>query len=344
MRVVKVWFLVSSAKPAPECALGTVTEKAANFIQQSAQAAAKEKASSSRGSDQLTLQKHRWVPVTLVNRQEVSQDTRTYTFAIPKDKQLLGLGACQHVQIGFHLRDRMLIRSYTPTRPLLPPQKAQSKGHAKTDGSVDARDKGGQHRSVEDGNRTFDLTVKTYFPDDSQPGGAMSNILDCMRIGEEVEIRGPTGDIVYNGGGDFVIEGEERYFRRISLVLGGSGITPGYSLIARIMLDASDKTTVRVVDANKSESDILLREELDGFEKHSKGQLKVTHVLSHPSDKWKGEKGHVDGNIIENSLFEPADDAVTFLCGPPAMIQKAALPALKGTYQSAFYTTRHEHN
>jgi nitrate reductase (NAD(P)H) len=209
--------------------------------------------------------------------------------------------------------DRMLIRSYTPTKPLLP----------------DTSDQNGDKKDVQDGSGTFELTVKTYFPTDAQPGGAMSNILDCMPIGEEIEIRGPTGEIVYNGNGSFTISGKEYTFNKINLVLGGSGITPGYSLIARALLASDDKTEIRVVDANKSEKDILLKEELDKFEKESDGRLKITHVLSHPSDEWKGKKGHVDPDIIKTSLFEPGEKTGVFLCGPPAMIQKAALPALK---------------
>ncbi|KAK3065016.1 hypothetical protein LTS18_013426, partial [Coniosporium uncinatum] len=170
------------------------------------------------GADQLVLQKHRWVPVKLINRKDVSKDTRTYTFGLPDGKQILGLGTCQHVQLGFHLKDQMLIRSYTPTRPVLPPSKAAGKDHDV------------------DGDGTFDVTVKTYFPNDDQPGGAMSNILDYMPAGEEIEIRGPTGEIVYNGNGKFVISGQEHTSSRVSLVLGGSAFTPGYSLIARILL------------------------------------------------------------------------------------------------------------
>lgn len=222
----------------------------------------------------------------------------------------------------------MLIRSYTPTRPLLPPA-PQENGN--TVGNKQFTDAGSSlHPDLADGNGTFNLTVKTYFPDETQPGGALSNILDCMPIGEEVEIRGPTGDIVYNGHGDFIIEGKERHFDKVSLVLGGSGITPGYSLIARILLSPGDKTELRVIDANKTEKDILLREDLEKFEKDSKGQLKIVHVLSHPGDGWGGLTGHVNEDIIKQSLFPPAQNAVTFLCGPPAMIQKAALPALRG--------------
>jgi nitrate reductase (NAD(P)H) len=259
------------------------------------------------------LQKHRWVPVKLVDRKPISDDTRAYTFQLPDDKPDLGLGTCQHVQLGFHLKDRMLIRSYTPTKPLLP----------------DGMKQDASEKDVRDGSGTFELTVKTYFPTDAQPGGAMSNILDCMPIGEEIEIRGPTGEIVYNGHGSFTISDKVYTFDKINLVLGGSGITPGYSLLARALLSSDDKTQIRVVDANKSEKDILLKEELDHFERSNGGRLKVTHVLSHPGDEWKGKKGHVDADIIRESLFEPGEKTGVFLCGPPAMIQKAALPALR---------------
>ena len=157
----------------------------------------------------------------------------------------------------------------------------------------------------------------------------MSNILDCMPLGEEIEIRGPTGEIVYNGNGKFIIEDQERTFKRISLVLGGSGITPGYALIARTILEDAG-VEVRVVDANKSEKDILLKEELDWFVEKGKGRLRVEHILSHPSSEWKGKKGHVDEELIKSVLFDPKEEgSVVFLCGPPGMIQKAALPALK---------------
>ena len=277
------------------------------------------------------LQKHRWVPVTLVDRKSISEDTRVYTFALPDGKAVLGLGTGQHVQIGFHMKDRMLIRSYTPTRPILPAQidAKQTVNGSGVDGRSDP-----DKRSLRDGDGTFDLTVKTYFPDEKQPGGAMSNILDCVEIGAEVELRGPTGEITYNGHGNFTIEGRERHFDRVSLVLGGSGITPGYSLLARVLLTEGDATQLRVVDANKTEKDILLREELEGFHAKAAGQLEVTHVLSEADDTWQGLKGFVTREIFEKHLFEPSENSVVFLCGPPVMIQKAALPALKGKFDS----------
>lgn len=91
------------------------------------------------------------------------------------------------------------------------------------------------------------------------------------------------------------------------------------------------------MDANKSEKDILLKDELDRFEKESAGTLRVEHILSHPGDGWRGRKGHVDANLLKQVLFAPGEGTGTFLCGPPGMIQKAALPALRGMFFLRFF-------
>jgi nitrate reductase (NAD(P)H) len=304
-----------------ECALGVVTDKATKFIKAQAEEAEKAEAKKSDTLSDVVLQPKRWVPVTLEAKQELSEDTKQYTFRLPKDN--LGLKTCQHLKIGIHMKDRMLIRSYTPTKPLLP---ATEQINVTSGRSTEAYD-------LQDGQGTFDIVVKTYYPSDDVPGGAMSNILDCIPIGEQVDVQGPTGEIVYQGQGKFEIEGKIRTFKKISLVLGGSGITPGFALIARVVATADRDVGLRVVDANKTEKDILLREQLDSYEKESRGRVKITHVLSHLSDDWRGIKGHVNAEIIKQSLFPPdeaIDSSVVFLCGPPGMIQKAALPALKG--------------
>lgn len=120
------------------------------------------------------------------------------------------------------------MRPYTPTRPIL-----------------DIEDDG-----------SFDLVVKTYLPNENQPGGTMSNILDCLREGEEVEVKGPSGEIRYLGHGRFEVDGDEHKFNNVTLLLGGSGVTPGYQIIARILKTLTDETKIKVIDANKSENDI----------------------------------------------------------------------------------------
>lgn len=320
-----------------ECALGVVTEKTANYIKAEAEAAAKEKAKGSTedGKD-VVLKKHRWVQVALEKREELSEDTRQYTFRLPDGAQTLGLETCQHVQIGLHMQDKMLIRSYTPTRPLIP---ASSSNSVHPNGTQ--QDDSPNGHAMEDGQGTFQLVVKTYFPTSQTPGGAMSNLLDCVPLGSKVEIKGPPCEITYQGAGHFTIEGSTRTFTKISLILGGSGITPGYALIARIISTGDEAIELRVIDANKSEKDILLHDELSRIEEMSEGRLKVTHILSHPDESWKGLKGHVNEHSIKGHLFAPGEDSVALLCGPPTMVQKAALPALKGMCESLVDCSSH---
>ena len=254
------------------------------------------------------------MPATLAERRWITEDTAVYKFTLSGNAKYLGLGTCQHVEVGFHLRDRMLIRPYTPTKPVFP---------------RDVQAPELQDVDLIDGCGTFEMTVKTYFPDEQQPGGALSNIFSELAVGEQVEMRGPTGDIVYRGQGTFNIVGKKRTFKRVSLVLGGTGLTPGYSLIARACLDPNDPVELRVVDANKSEADILLREQLEHFEKLAKGRLEIAHVLSHAGDAWSGLRGHVTEDILRNHLFEPSEDNLVLLCGPPSMIEKAVVPSLE---------------
>ncbi|KAK5747497.1 hypothetical protein LTR17_000138 [Elasticomyces elasticus] len=148
----------------------------------------------------------------------------------------------------------------------------------------------------------------------------MSNILDCMPLGEEVEIRGPTGEITYTGNGTSAISGEEMKFSKINLALGNRGLTPGYALIARALLVTGEEVQVCVVEGNKSEADILLREELEHFVQESKGRLKVAHVLSHPSEKWQGLKGYVNSEILRSDQVPPGEGRVFFVDLPQCSV------------------------
>ncbi|KAL2831391.1 hypothetical protein BDW59DRAFT_157819 [Aspergillus cavernicola] len=122
----------------------------------------------------------------------------------------------------------------------------------------------------------------------------MSNILNCVREGEEIEVKGPSRKILYLGNGQFLVDDNEYTFDNVSFIPGGSGVTPGYQMIARILQSApEDKTKIRAIYANKSEAEILLRDNLNKFTAGHKDQFSITHVLYHPSDEWKGLKGYI---------------------------------------------------
>ncbi len=68
---------------------------------------------------------------------------------------------------------------------------------------------------------------------------------------------------------------------------------PSYQLIARVLKSERDMQ-IAVVNANRSEADILLTDELKTFREKNAKPFRIELVLSHPSEEWKGRKGHVD--------------------------------------------------
>lgn len=60
----------------------------------------------------------RWTMASLVNKEDVSHDTRKFTFKVPEGKGKLGLPVGKHIRVGVHFRDRMVQRPYTPVRPI----------------------------------------------------------------------------------------------------------------------------------------------------------------------------------------------------------------------------------
>lgn len=198
--------------------------------------------------------------------------------------------------------DYLCTRPYTPVRPVL---------------LVD-----------EDG--TLDLVIKVYFPHGKIPGGEMSMYLHNLPLGGTVEIRGPAGDIHYEGHGVFEIKGYSIYANRLSLVAGGTGITPMLQLCDVICRDATDTTQIRLVFSNNTVDDILCRNVLEDLASKHPDKLHVYHTLSlsQPPD-WDQGKGFITASMLREHVFPPADETIAFICGPPAFVTKAALPILE---------------
>lgn len=90
-----------------------------------------------------------------------------------------------------------------------------------------------------------------------------SNYLDTMSIGEELDVKGPVGEIEYLGHGHFKINDKPFHFDRINLIAGGSGLTPHWQLIHAILADESDRTQISLINSNKTFDDVLLYDELE---------------------------------------------------------------------------------
>ncbi len=133
-----------------------------------------------------------------------------------------------------------------------------------------------------------------------------SAALDKLKIGDWVQIDGPYGDFTFKG-----------KYPRVGLITGGIGITPFRSMI-KYCTDKRIKSQVTLLYGNRSEENIVFKEEFDRMEKEN-GNLRIVHTLSRPGEEWKGRKGHIDILMVREEIPD-YDDHVFYVCGPPSLV------------------------
>jgi cytochrome-b5 reductase len=252
-----------------------------------------------------------WVSLKLIKKEEISHDTRRFTFALPTKEHILGLPIGQHISFKYaDSEGNVAIRSYTPT-------------------------------TGDEVAGTVTFVIKVYFAgvvDRFPNGGVMSQHLNSLSVGDSMMMRGPKGTMNYSSK-QFTIKGtskkpmETRQVKEIAMIAGGTGITPMLQIIKRVLLlDPNDKTTkVSLLYANVTENDILCREELELLAKEYKDRFSLHYTLDKPPSGWKYSSGFINYEMIEENLPAPSADKCTqvMLCGPPPMIKFACLPNLE---------------
>lgn len=148
----------------------------------------------------------------------------------------------------------------------------------------------------------FDLTVKRY------ETGVISKYLHEREVGDTVLMSGP------NPGGHWV----DGMAKRVGFVAGGTGITPMISII-RWILARSLAVELFLVFANKSEADIIFRDEWEA-DVREHANFHRYHVLEQPPAGWSQGTGRITEEILRKQLPPPGPDTVIFLCGPPPMV------------------------
>lgn len=157
-----------------------------------------------RKTGPLALDKEKWIPFTLIEKENISHDVRRFRFALQSENHILGLPIGQHISFQYKTvnaegLEKVVMRSYTPT-------------------------------TSDDEIGYVDFVIKVYspLPPRFPEGGAMSQYLDKLKIGESIEMKGPKGHLDYEGRGRFTIskprEGTQSYkVKRIGMVCGGTG-------------------------------------------------------------------------------------------------------------------------
>ncbi|KAK2429630.1 sulfite oxidase [Trifolium repens] len=241
------------------------------------------------------------IPCKLVSKTSISHDVRLFRFALPSEDQLLGLPVGKHIFLCVTVEGKLIMRAYTPT-------------------------------SSVDEIGYFDLVVKIYFKNVHPKfpnGGIMSQYLDSLTIGSILEVKGPVGHIEYLGRGNFTVHGKQRFAKKLTFLAGGTGITPVYQVANAILKDANDRTEMYVVYANRTEDDILLREELDEWAKIYSDRFKIWYVVENAKEGWEYSVGFITESIMREHVPLAGEDTLALACGPPPMIQFAVQPNLE---------------
>jgi cytochrome-b5 reductase len=161
----------------------------------------------------------------------------------------------------------------------------------------------------------LELVIKVY-PDGQLTGKYFAN----LRVGDEVLFRGPKGAYTHTVG----------QCKKIGMIAGGTGITPMYQLIRAICEDEHDTTEVSLILANRTEEDILLREQLEKYARRYPKNFKLWYMLDQPPQDWAYGSGFVTADIMKEKLPAPGPGTKVMLCGPPGMVNasKKALETL----------------
>ena len=147
-------------------------------------------------------------PFPLIKREEISHDTRRFTFALPAGPNAkLGLPVGQHITLKF-------------TETL---EDGTTKNHQRSYTPVTGDDTPGSVTFV---IKVYKAGVHPKFP----AGGKMSQHLDSLKVGDTVDMRGPKGHLDYHKNGSFTIHplrkrdpSEERKAKHFGMIAGGTG-------------------------------------------------------------------------------------------------------------------------
>ncbi|KAM8980474.1 NADH-cytochrome b5 reductase 3 isoform X1 [Sarcophilus harrisii] len=245
-------------------------------------------------------------PLRLIDKENISHDTRRFRFALPSPQHVLGLPIGQHIYLSARIDGNLVIRPYTPV-------------------------------SSDDDKGFVDLVIKIYFKDTNPKfpaGGKMSQYLESLKTNDTIDFRGPSGLLIYRGKGKFAIRPDKKSepaiktVKSVGMIAGGTGITPMLQLIRAIMKDPDDHTVCHLLFANQTEKDILLRPELEELRNQHSARFKLWFTVDKAPEDWDYSQGFVNEDMIREHMPPPEAEPLILMCGPPPMIQYACIPNL----------------
>ena len=212
------------------------------------------------------LKRDCWSKAMLKTKTQLNHDTFHLVFQLEHDNQKLGMPIGKHLQmLCVSESGEEIIRPYTPISDV---------------------EQVGQ----------FELIIKVY-----RSFGKISACIERIQEGDYVQCKGPFGHVEYKRNRKLMYRNKIYHVDRLTMIAGGTGITPIYQVFRYARQDGVD---CQLIYFNKTEEDILLRNELENLKD-------IRYYLSRADKEWKGNRGHISEEIIE----EKHKDFLLLCCG-----------------------------
>jgi ferredoxin-NADP reductase len=155
----------------------------------------------------------------------------------------------------------------------------------------------------------IDLTVERV-----EDGEVSAFMHEVLAVGDRIEVRGPIG-------GYFVWEAA--LGGPLLLVAGGSGVVPLMAML-RHRAAAGSTAPARLLYSSRTYDDVIYREELDRLAAR-KDSFELFHTLTRSQPEgWTGFDRRIDTRMLADVSRLYGARALTFICGPTALVETAA--------------------
>ncbi|NWT24640.1 NB5R4 reductase, partial [Cardinalis cardinalis] len=212
----------------------------------------------------------------LVSKTEVTHDTKLFCLMLPKGTHLR-VPTGQHVYLKHIVAGTEVVKPYTPVLPFLPLDFQEPPCH--------------------DGVHIY-LMIKIY------SHGLFTQALDHLQIGDYISVSNPEGNFK---------KSQVQTSEDLLLLAGGTGFTPMVKLLNLALTEVSCLRTVKLIFFNKTEDDILWRNQLEQLALKDE-RFEVQFILSQPSKDWIGKQGKISPSLLSEFVKRSRRDSKVLIC------------------------------
>ncbi|NXP56358.1 NB5R4 reductase, partial [Heliornis fulica] len=216
----------------------------------------------------------------LVSKTEVTHDTKLFCLMLPKSTHLR-IPTGQHVYLKQIIAGTEVVKPYTPVLPFLPLDFKEPSCSA--DGHIY-------------------LMIKIY------SCGLFTEALDHLQIGDYIYVSNPEGNFKTS---------QVQTLEDLFLLAAGTGFTPMVKLLNSALSTVSHLRTVKLIFFNKTEDDILWRNQLEQLALKDE-RFEVQFILSQPTEDWVGKQGKISSSLLSEFVKRSRKDSnvLICICGP----------------------------